>query len=73
MKVGFDKGSPEERIVKKWLTERYHSPSDDVNQPVNKEAAGDFNVLVARLLERVANRASRPRWKDTSFFKRFAE
>jgi Zn-dependent M28 family amino/carboxypeptidase len=71
--VGFDKDSPEERIVGKWLMERYHAPSDDVNQPVDKPAAGAFDVLVAKLLERVANRDLRPRWKDTSFFKRFAE
>ena len=73
LKVGYDKGSPEERIVKKWLTERYHAPSDDLAQPVDKQAAGAFDVLVAKLLERVANRDERPRWKDTSFFKRFAK
>jgi hypothetical protein len=73
LKVGFAKGSPEEQIAKAWLTQRYHAPSDDVNQPVDKAAAGAFDVLVARLLERVANRDQRPRWKETSFFKRFAE
>ena len=73
LKVGFDKGSPEEKIVKQWLTERYHAPSDDLAQPVDKQAAGAFDVLVAKLLERVANRDERPRWKDTSFFKRFAK
>ena len=73
LKVGFDKGSPEEQIQKKWLTERYHAPSDDVAQPVDKQAAGTFDVLVAKLLERVANRDARPRWKDSSFFKRFAQ
>ena len=55
-----------------WLAERYHGPSDDVNQPVDKQAAGEFDSLVAKLLERVANRESRPRWHDSSFFKRFA-
>jgi Zn-dependent M28 family amino/carboxypeptidase len=70
--VGFDKGSPEEEIVGRWLTERYHAPSDDVKQPVDKKAAGEFDQLVAKLLERVANRDERPRWKDSSFFKRFA-
>ena len=73
LKVGYDKGSPEELIAKKWLTERYHAPSDDLAQPVDKQAAGAFDVLVARLLERVANRDDRPRWKDKSFFKRFAK
>jgi Zn-dependent M28 family amino/carboxypeptidase len=71
--VGFDKGSPEETIVMKWLSERYHGPADDLNQPVDMLAAGEFDSLVARLLERVANRESRPRWKESSFFKRFAK
>jgi Zn-dependent M28 family amino/carboxypeptidase len=70
--VGFDRGSPEEQIVMRWLAERYHAPSDDVKQPVDKKAAGEFDTLVAKLLERVANRDERPRWKDSSFFKRFA-
>ncbi len=73
LKIGCDKGSAEEKIQEKWLHERYHAPSDDVSQPVDKRAAGAFNVLVARLLERVANRDDRPRWKDSSFFKRFAQ
>jgi Zn-dependent M28 family amino/carboxypeptidase len=73
LKVGFDKGSPQEKVVKQWLTERYHAPSDDVDQPVDKKAAGAFDELVAKLLERVANRDNRPRWKDGSFFKRFAK
>jgi hypothetical protein len=72
LKVGFAKGSPEEQLSKKWLTERYHAPSDDLKQPVDKVAAGDFDALVAKLLERVANRDTKPRWKDSSFFKRFA-
>jgi hypothetical protein len=72
-KVGFDKGTPEENVQKKWLTERYHAPSDDLAQPVDRTAAGQFDVLVAKLLERIANRDERPRWKDSSFFKRFAE
>jgi hypothetical protein len=73
LKLGFAKGSAEERTAKQWLTERYHAPSDDVNQPVDKKAAGEFEALVARLLERVADRDDRPRWKETSFFKRFAQ
>jgi pectate lyase len=72
LKVGFAPGSAEERIAKLWLTERYHAPSDDVDQPVDKQAAADFNTAAARLLVRIANRPERPRWKETSFFKRFA-
>jgi hypothetical protein len=73
LKVGFVNGSAEEQTAKKWLTERYHAPSDDLAQPVDKAAAGEFDVLVAKLLERIANRDERPRWKDSSFFKRFAK
>jgi Peptidase family M28 len=62
----------EDVSVNKWRTERYHAPSDDLTQPVDKEAARAFDVLVAKLLERIANRDERPRWKDSSFFKRFA-
>jgi Zn-dependent M28 family amino/carboxypeptidase len=72
LKVGFEKGSPEAEIAKKWLTERYHAPSDDLSQPVDKGAARAFDLLVAKILEQVANRSEKPRWKDNSFFKRFA-
>ncbi len=71
-KIGYQPGSPEEKLTRKWLTERYHAPSDDLAQPIDKTAAGAFDLLVARLLEHVANRNDRPRWKDASFFKRFA-
>ncbi len=73
LKVGLDKGTPEEKVQKQWLAERYHAPSDDLAQPVDKYAAGAFDELVAKLLERVANRNERPRWKDSSFFKRFSQ
>ena len=71
-KVGYAKGSPDEETSKVWLRDRYHAPSDDLAQPVDKSAAEAFDHLMARLLERVANRDERPRWNDSSFFKRFA-
>jgi Zn-dependent M28 family amino/carboxypeptidase len=70
--IGYAKGSPEEKIVHEWLGTRYHAPSDDLSQPIDKKAAGEFEVVVAKLLEKVANRDDRPRWKESSFFKRFA-
>jgi hypothetical protein len=65
-------GSPEEKQVVEWLRTRYHAPSDDVNQPVDKASAARFNAYIAALTERVANRDARPQWKPSSFFKRFA-
>jgi Zn-dependent M28 family amino/carboxypeptidase len=71
MKVGFTPGSPEANIAKKWLTERYHAPSDDLNQPVDLAAAGKFEDIVQALTVRVANDPRRPEWKSDSFFRRF--
>jgi Zn-dependent M28 family amino/carboxypeptidase len=72
LKVGFVKDSPEHEIVKKWRTERYHGVGDDVSQPLDKQAAVDFNRLYLKVVEAVANRATRPSWNRDSFFKRFA-
>jgi Zn-dependent M28 family amino/carboxypeptidase len=72
LKVGFVKNSPEHETVKKWRTERYHGVSDDISQPIDKQAAVDFNRLYLKVVEAVANRATRPSWNDSSFFKRFA-
>jgi Zn-dependent M28 family amino/carboxypeptidase len=70
--IGNEKGSPEAAIEKKWLTDRYHAPSDDLDQPVDKQAAAKFNVLVENLIERIANADARPAWKPNSFFRRYA-
>ena len=71
LKVGFDRGSPEHDLVKKWRTERYHAPSDDLSQPIDLQAAADFNRLYLRVVEAVANRPTRPQWNPDSFFRRF--
>jgi hypothetical protein len=67
------KGSKEEAIENKWLEERYHAPSDDLSQPVDKQAAGEFNVLIERLLVRVADADTKPEWNKTSFFRRYVK
>ena len=71
MKVGYEPGTPEEKIAKTWLAERYHAPSDDLKQPVDRTAAGKFDRLTASLLMRVANDKQRPEWRADSFFRRF--
>lgn len=73
LKVGFTKDSPEHELVKQWRKERYHAPSDDLQQPFDLQSAVDFNRVYAQVLTAVANRKMPPRWKETSFFKRFAE
>lgn len=65
-------GTEEATTMKAWLTARYHAPSDDVDQPVDLVAAARFNRILLNLTERIANADTRPEWKETSFFKRFA-
>ena len=55
------------------MKNRYHAPSDDLNQPVDKPAAAEFNRIMLDVGERVADAADRPHWNEKSFFKRFAK
>ena len=71
-KVGYEKGTPEEATAKQWLKERYHAPSDDIHQPVDLQAAADFDKVILAVAEAVANQSERPRWNSESFFRRFA-
>jgi hypothetical protein len=71
-KFGYEFGSPEETTRKNWVRDVYHKPNDDLNQPVNREAAATFNRVIMTLLQRVANDTARPAWNTDSFFKRFA-
>ncbi|HLH39334.1 MAG TPA: M28 family metallopeptidase [Bryobacteraceae bacterium] len=71
-KFGWIPGSPEEKTFQDWIKNRYHAPSDDLSQPVDKTAAAQFNRILLDLGERVANAKDRPHWKPDSFFRRFA-
>jgi Zn-dependent M28 family amino/carboxypeptidase len=66
-------GTPAGIAQKTWLTERYHGPADDLNQPVDKVSAAKLNRYLMELSRRVANEPTRPKWLETSFFKRFAK
>ena len=72
-KFGWIKGADEEKIFQDWIRTRYHAPSDDLDQPVDTPAAAHFDHLLLLLATRVADADSRPTWKPTSFFKRFAQ
>jgi hypothetical protein len=73
LSVGFDPGAPEEAVFKTWLTERYHAPSDDADQPVDLATAAGFEEVMRGLTVQVANDEHRPEWKSDSFFRRFAQ
>ena len=72
-KFGYEFGTPEDKIFHDWVRDRYHKPSDDLNQPVDKASAAKFDRIIVSLLQRVADGAARPQWKDDSFFRRFAK
>jgi len=71
-KFGYAPGSPEEKTRKGWVGTRYHRPSDDLDQPIDKEAAALFDQVILGLIERVADDPARPTWNQESFFRRFA-
>jgi Zn-dependent M28 family amino/carboxypeptidase len=73
MDVGFELGSPEQKVFKDWLTYRYHAPSDDVSQPVDLHSAALYEDIVRKLLIETADATARPEWKADSFFRRFAK
>jgi Zn-dependent M28 family amino/carboxypeptidase len=72
LKVGYAPDSPDAATHAAWTKDRYHAPSDDLQQPVDRTAAVTFDDLLVRLTTAVANQPQRPRWNETSFFKRFA-
>jgi len=72
MKVGYEMNTPEARLAQQWTEERYHAPSDDVAQPVDRDSANAFIDVLYRLALTIGNRADRPHWRESSFFARFA-
>src|SRR5579862_5885735 len=74
MSVAPDPDSTEQKkLFKDWLTQRYHAPSDDVNQPVDLAAAATYEEIIRALVIDTANSDHRPQWKPNSFFRRYAE
>ena len=64
-------GSPEDKIITDWNHNRYHSPQDNLTQPVDREAASRFNAYLDALILHVADAPARPAWLPGSFFRRF--
>jgi len=70
-KFGFAKETPEFKIEHEWRANRYHAPSDDLDQPgVFKEEAAKLDAYVAALTVRIANADTRPAWLPSSIFRR---
>ena len=65
---GYEKGSPEEQVYRRWYAERYHSPKDDIEQPWDPPAAARFNDFFNNLVIELADAPDRPHWKPGSPF-----
>ena len=59
-------------IEEKWRRERYHTPFDDLQQPINLESAAKYEEVLRALLLDVANNPRRIEWKPDSFYRRYA-
>jgi Zn-dependent M28 family amino/carboxypeptidase len=69
MKFGFLKNTPEYQIEHDWRANRYHSPSDDLEQPgIFKEEAVKLDAYTAAIALKVANADMRPAWLPDSIF-----
>jgi hypothetical protein len=73
LSFGYNPDTPEEKMIDAWFKERYHGPTDDTKQPVDKPAAAKFNRLMATLAIQIADAAQRPKWNSDSFFRRFEQ
>ena len=72
-KFGFAKDTPEFKVEHDWRANRYHAPSDDLDQPgIFKEDAAKLDAYVAALAVRIANAGARPEWLPSSIFRRGA-
>jgi hypothetical protein len=67
-KFGWTPDSAEMKTFNEWVKVRYHQPSDDLEQPIDKAAAAQFTRLLAELSTRVADAPQRPTWYPESFF-----
>ena len=70
---GYVQGSEDEKLFRAWTKDRYHAPSDDLDQPVDFGGAARFNNVMEEMVVRIANADIRPAWKPDSFFRRFAK
>ena len=57
---GYDPGTEAEQRYREWYRVRYHRPQDDMTQPIDFQAAADFNTFFYRLTEAVADAPERP-------------
>jgi Zn-dependent M28 family amino/carboxypeptidase len=68
-----DSGVDAPARFKEWLATRYHTPQDDIDQPMDLGAGAKQAQLEFLVGLEIANADERPRWKDGDFFGRTFE
>jgi len=56
------------KFAEQWTATRYHAPSDDMNQPLNFDAAVQFMQIDFLVGYDIAQDPQRPKWKPGDFF-----
>lgn len=63
---GYRPGTDSERIYRRWYQVGYHKPQDDLAQPIDWQAAADFNRFFYTFAARVADQLAAPAWRPES-------
>jgi hypothetical protein len=56
------------KVIDAWERDRVHKPSDDLFQPVDRQAAAKFEEIIWQLVLDIGNDVHRPEWKPTSIY-----
>jgi Zn-dependent M28 family amino/carboxypeptidase len=64
--TGFQNGG--EKGFKDFLATHYHKPSDDLNLPIDYQAAARFALVNYEIARELADTPTRPVWKKGDFF-----
>jgi Zn-dependent M28 family amino/carboxypeptidase len=65
-----DSGVDAPARFREWLRTRYHTPQDDLGQPMDLEAGARHAQLTVLVGREIANAAEKPAWKAGDFFGR---
>jgi hypothetical protein len=61
------------KISMAWEATHYHTPKDDMHQPLNFDAAAKCTRVDLAIGYEIAQQTERPRWNDGDFFARFTK
>lgn len=66
----WDHATPEAALRREllWMATVYHTPKDDLEQPLSLEAAAEHCRLLADLVREIADSRSTPRWRPGSLW-----